>query len=505
MSLDLAASNAVSGLSNVSAQIATISQNITNASTPGYVREVGTQESLTIDGEGLGVRTGVTVRDVDTALQGSLLAQDSAVSGLQTTQTSLAAIDSVLGTPGSGTDLGSLLGALQDSFTTLADDPSSQPQQAAVVSSAQTLAKGVNQLTQAYATQRQSAQDAISDDVTTLNTTLAGIGTLSDQIVALKAQGVSTADLENQRDAAIQTLAQITSVRVLPQADGDVTLVTDNGLSLPTHQATAPFATSGATLGTGAYYPDGGVPPITLNGQDATEQLTGGSLGADIALRDTTLPAAQAQLDEFAQTLATRFDAQGLTLFTQPDGTVPTATGPLAQSGYVGFASSIEVNPAVVATPSSVRDGTHDVAGAAPFTVNPSTGPAAFSDLISRVLDDALGSQSSEGVAQPPVNITGLGPTGTLTAPYAAPPDLATFASDIIGGQSEQSASATDQLTQQTALQTALTTKLSDSTGVSIDSELANLTSLQNAYGANAKVLTAVQSLWTTLLDAVTP
>ena len=48
---------------------------------------------------------------------------------------------------------------------------------------------------------------------------------------------------------------------------------------------------------------------VTLNGTDVTSALTGGQIGADIALRDTTLPTAQAQLDEFSYSLANRFAA----------------------------------------------------------------------------------------------------------------------------------------------------------------------------------------------------
>jgi len=38
---------------------------------------------------------------------------------------------------------------------------------------------------------------------------------------------------------------------------------------------------------------------------------------------------------------------------------------------------------------------------------------------------------------------------------------------------------------------------------VSMDSELASLVQLQSAYAANAKVVAATQTLWTTLMDSV--
>ncbi|MBV8096945.1 MAG: flagellar hook-associated protein FlgK, partial [Acetobacteraceae bacterium] len=378
MSLLGALDIASSGLANINRQLAVVSQNVANASTPGYARETGTQQNLVAGGLGMGVRSELTGRDLDEQLQQQLFTQTATVSGLQTRQASLQAIDAVQGTPGQGGDIASLLGKLQDAFTTLASSPDNQTQQSAVVNQAQGLAQGINALSSAYGTQRQNAEDAIVTDVSALNSSLSTIGTLTNQIMAAKAAGQSTADLENQRDAAIQNLAQITDIKTLKQSNGDLVAVTGNGLVLPVHGPANPFSTTDATTGPGAYYPGGGIPPVMLGGVDVTSQITGGRLGANLALRDSILPGLQAQLDEFANGLASRFDAQGLRLFTDPTGAVPASTGAPVQSGYVGFASEIQVNPAVLQEPALVRDGTQAVpgnpAGASAFTPNPPGG-----------------------------------------------------------------------------------------------------------------------------------
>ena len=46
----------------------------------------------------------------------------------------------------------------------------------------------------------------------------------------------------------------------------------------------------------------------------------------------------------------------------------------------------------------------------------------------------------------------------------------------------------------------ALQQRLNDASGVNIDQEMANLITLQTAYGANARVLTAVRDMLDTLL-----
>ena len=209
MSLNSALSIASGGLANINAQFALISQNVANASTPGYAVEVGNQQDVTSDGIPLGVQTAPATIQIDQALQASVTQQNAIVSNAQTTQTALQGIDSVLGTPGSGSDIGSLLGNLQDSFSTLLTDPSNQTEQSAVVSSATTLAQGINNLSSAYSSQRQASQNDLGSAVNTLNATLTTIGQLSNQIVALKPGNQSTADLENQRNAAVQTLSQL--------------------------------------------------------------------------------------------------------------------------------------------------------------------------------------------------------------------------------------------------------------------------------------------------------
>ncbi len=488
MSIQGALSIATGGLANINRQMAVVSQNVANASTPGYSVEIGTQQSVTAGGEGMGVRSGPAIRMVDATMQAEAYKQNATVAGLQTQQNALQAIDAVQGTPGQGQDIASLLGNLQNQFSTLLNDPSNVTQQSQVVASATTLTQGINALSNAYATQRQTAENSIVSEVGTLNTTLGTIGSLSSQIMVLKADGQSTADLENQRDVAVTTLSQLLNVKVLDQPDGDLLINTASGLTLPTNGGANPLTTSAVNVPAGTWYPGGGIPPIMLGGIDVTSELQGGQIGANIALRDTTLPTHQAELDEFSQNLASRFDAQGLTLFTDPTGAVPPGGGAPAQNGYVGFAGIIQVNPAVLADPSAVRDGTPSISG----------GLAGFTDIINAVLNNALGDT-------PPLvtNVAGLGASGTLDAPYVAPDTLGQLASTVVASQAQDSATVTTQLGTEQAVQKTLASNLSTQSGVNMDTEMSTMIQLQNAYGANAKVIAAVQAMWTQLLATV--
>lgn len=450
MRLDGIISQASGGLDAISRQLAVVSQNVANADTPGYVRETLRTSSVTAGGQGMGVRSGVATRSVDLALLANLSVAGGQVAFGQTKSDALASIDAASGAPGSGQDLASLVGGLRDAFSTLQSDPANMTQQRAVIGAAATLALGVNGLGQAISLARQGAQDGLRDDVAQANDALRSLGVLSDQVMLAANRGESTADLEDKRDAVIRTVTELTGAQVLRQGNGDV-LVVSGGTLLPLRRPTGPLGVGDATLLPDT--PAAAVPGLLVAGQPAPTM--GGRIGAQMALRDVVLPAIQSQLDDFTQSLAGGFAAAGLDLFTDATGAVPA--GP-------GFAQMVQVNPAVQAAPSVVRDG----AGAA--------GAAGYTGLIEAVLRGVLA--------------TGR---GTLSGQ----------ASQIVADNAGLASTAARQLTTDRAVQSSLSTRLSAQTAVSVDSELSQMVKLQNSYSANARVISAVQAMWSQLLDAV--
>lgn len=494
MSLDGALSIAGSGLRNVQQQLDIVSQNVANAGTAGYARESVATQSLTAAGTGFGVRTGPALREIDVALQTAAFQQQGDLAREQTMQTALTAIDATQGTTGAGGDLASGLGGLTDAFTALGAQPSSAAQQAVVVSAAQTLARGVNTLAGAYRAGQQTAQDGLVADAAKLNTALAAIGTLSTQITAGRAAGRSTADLESQRDGQEQSTVQLAGLRFIAQPTGDVLAVVGSALvdlrSAVANAPAGPFTIASATMGAGL-----AGPPLLLYGQNVSAQVTTGSMGANLALRNVTLPLAQAGIDLFAKTLSNRFDDQGLRLFTDPAGNPPSPTGTNAAASDVGYAAVMQVNPAVLAQPASVRDGTAVSSGGQ--VPNPVGGPAGFTGLVGRITGRAL------GAAVPPPS-SGLGASGMLALPYPPSSTLAGFAANLLAMQSQASAGSKANLDIAQVLQTTLQARVQDTSGVNVDTELSSMISLQNSYGANAKIITAVQQMFTQLLNAVT-
>lgn len=452
MFLGNATSAATSGLDSIERQLAVVSQNVSNASTPNYVVETVPLSSLDSAGGPAGVRAGQPQRQIDLTLQANLFASLGQESGSNVTQSALSAIDQASGTPGSGQDLPTLLGTLRDSFSTLTTDPASGSQQLDVLDKAGAVANGIQSLGNSIVQGRQAAQDTLVSDVTTVNTALTSLGTLSTQIIAAKAAAQSTAGLEDQRDGQMQNLAQILGAKFVPQPNGDILVIAGNSV-IPTRATSGPFSLGPVNFTPGT--PAASVPPLVMDGSPIAG--LGGEVGANLTLRDHTLPGMQAGLDGFAQSLASTFQAQGLPLFTDGSGAVPPA-------GTLGFSGTIQVSAAVQATPTMLRDGI-----GAP-------GPAGNTALISHVLNNVF-SSAATGVPNQ---------ASSLVANYA-------------GMASQASAQATTN----TSLRTGLANRLSSVTSVSVDSELSQMVQLQAAYAANAKVIAATQTMWTQLLQAI--
>ncbi len=168
-----------------------------------------------------------------------------------------------------------------------------------------------------------------------------------------------------------------------------------------------------------------------------------------------------------------------LPLFT--DGSEPI-TGAITASGSqtTGLAGTIEVNPALVASPSNLVD----------YSSTTSSGDATRPNFILNQLTEASLTYSPD---------TGI---GTTQAPYSG--TLTNYMSQIVSQQSQAANAATNLQQGQDTVLSALQQSFNQESGVNIDTQMSNLIALQNAYGANARVMTTVQEMMTTLLQVGT-
>jgi flagellar hook-associated protein 1 len=163
------------------------------------------------------------------------------------------------------------------------------------------------------------------------------------------------------------------------------------------------------------------------------------------------------------------------------DGTKPI-TGAITGAGsqVTGLAARIAVNPALVTNPASLIV----------YQAGPPT-PAGDPTRPNFIFDQLNNAQ----LTFPAPGGNGQSPPFTST--------LADYLSQV-GTQQAQAANAATNLQQgQDIVVNALQQRLSSRSGVNIDQEMANLITLQNTYGANARVMTTIQQMMATLLQVL--
>src|SRR4029077_19861022 len=153
-----------------------------------------------------------------------------------------------------------------------------------------------------------------------------------------------------------------------------------------------------------------------------------------------------------------------------------TAFGPQS----LGFAGRMTINPALLADPSRLV-----VYQTSPLTA--AADPTRPNFLLNRLTNGILDFDPRAGV-------------GTATAPFSG--SLQSYMRQMISQQGEAAATA-DSLNQgQQVVVSSLQQRYADKSNVSIDEEMANLLKLQTAYGANARVLSAVRDMLDLLLKS---
>jgi flagellar hook-associated protein 1 FlgK len=167
-----------------------------------------------------------------------------------------------------------------------------------------------------------------------------------------------------------------------------------------------------------------------------------------------------------------------LPVFTDGN-TLYTGSITLYGAQQTGLAGRITVNAALLADPSKLT-----VYNTSPMT---NAGDTTRPDFLYTQLTLGTFTYSPQ---------TGL---GTAATPFKA--TLSSFMQQFLSQQSNAATSATQLQQGQAVVVNALQQKFKSASGVNIDTEMANLISLQNIYAANAHVMSVVQNMMNSLLQ----
>lgn len=316
-----------SGLNAAQLALNTISNNISNASTPGYSREstvqveqVGaTTGNLTIGG---GVNVTAVQRAYNQFLSTAMWSSNSGLQGATTYNDLATTLNSTLSSSG---NLQTSLDNFYTSFSTLAGSADSGSNRQAVLGSASSLVANFNTLAQQFQQQQGSINTQVAQTVDSINTTAASIARLNQQIVQAGAGGSAANALLDQRDTLVNTLSGYLGVSTSFNTDGSINVFTNSGQSLVS-------GSNAYAMSTGANAYNATTTDVMDNtGTDITGKLSGGTLGALLTYRSNVLVPAQNQLGLAAVGLASSVNAQqaqGLDLNGQQGGAMFSVPAP---------------------------------------------------------------------------------------------------------------------------------------------------------------------------------
>ena len=499
MSLSTAFNVISSSFAVNSAQTAVVSNNIANANTPGYSREIANVVTNSYGGADVASVT----REANAALleqvssSTSQAATQQAISdGLSTLAATVDDSSSASSTSGAdqnGASPSAMLANLQSALATYEDSPTSSSAADAVVSAASDLASSLNSGSATVAQVREQADQNIATSVGAINSLLSQFTAANNAVVTGLQTGGNVASAEDTRDSIVTQLAQQIGVSTVTAANGSESIYTDSGVTLFQDAPSVVSFTPTPTLVDGASGAPVTVDGVPITGANSPMPIQSGALAGYAALRDTLAPEYQAQLDQIAGGLINAFaesDQSATPTLPSLPGlfTTPGAASLPSMTATTGLAATIEVNPNVDAAqggnPNLLRDGGISDPGNPAYTYN-STGSASYTGRIQELAGEISASQSFDPSA-------GLGSSSSLA-------DYANASVSWLQGENQQ---ASDSSSYQNALATQATSALSNATGVNLDAEMTNMLNLENSYASSAKLLTTVTSMFSALLDA---
>jgi flagellar hook-associated protein 1 FlgK len=324
------------GLSGLLAQqraLAATSNNIANATTPGYSRqrvELSERAAERLGGNFIG--TGVDATSVRRLTDDILAAQVRSAAAAFSRSDAFAGLASTLDNllADSETGLNMTLQSFTNAVQDLSNDPASTTHRQVLLSEARNLASRFKTFDQRLSQIDQESSARINATVVEINSLGDSIAEVNRQVLASGSPGSPPADLLDQRDRLLERLAELVSVDTAAQRDGTLTVFIGSGQALVLGTTAAELAMKPGTFNPAE-------PEIALRGTGGdivvTPFLTGGALGGALDFRREMLAPTRAAIGRIAVGLVDTVNTMhrnGMDLDGQLGGDLIAAAAPRA-------------------------------------------------------------------------------------------------------------------------------------------------------------------------------
>jgi flagellar hook-associated protein 1 FlgK len=422
MSLESIANAGLSGLTTAQTQLQVISENVTNANTPGYIRKIAQQVATTTAGVGTGVDISGIQLATDSFLQKAALDAGSDSAKADALNSNYSQLQSLFGDPSSATSFFAQADSLFASFSDLAENPTSSPQRQETISDAQTLFSQSSSIASGIQTVRSNADSQLSTDVNTVNGLLQNIESLNVSISRATVAGRDATGDESNQMQLISQLSSLMGVTVAQRPNGGVTVRTADGSLLAGNgAATLSYSPTGIVSGQTNFNqiiltPPGGQPT------DLADHISTGEMSGLLQLRDVAAPQAAAQLAELTSNIADQLNGVANANTASPPPATLTGVNigldlPSAVAGFTGKTTVAIVDSTGVVQHQVAIDftaGTMSLDGGASAGFTPSTFLA--------TLNSTLAGNGSASFANGTLSLSASGANGVAVADDAATP-----------------------------------------------------------------------------------
>lgn len=424
-------------------------QNIANADTPGYTRQVAQQTAVGAPagvpsihvrqvGTG-GVRVAGTDRLADPVLNARVRTEHARSAAADTTASGIADLEGIFAEP-SDDGLGEQLSDFWNAWGAVANDPGAAVPRDMLLQAAGTIVTTLHTMSAALDTVAQTAAGSLQAQVSAANAAAQELAGINPAIAIGAATGANVNALLDRRDQLLDTLSRTVGGVAALEANGTATVTVGSQQLV-----------SGNTANPLVFMLDDSDPhavtaQVTVGGNPVS--LSTSAAAADVTAVTVTVPDYRRQLDQVADALAGTVNARQAAGYAL-DG---TAGGPM-------FSGS----------------------GAAGITVAFTAGARVAAGVTPGTLDGSNALDASHG---------GTDPNG---------PD--TLYGGLVGALGMAGAAAKQRQATQASITAGVDSLQAGVSGVSYDEEVSTMLTYQTAFQASSRVLTTLDSMLDTLIN----
>ncbi|MFN3932855.1 MAG: flagellar hook-associated protein FlgK [Brevundimonas sp.] len=413
MSLNAIMNTASSGLAAAQTQLRIVSDNVSNVNTPGYVRKIGDQVSLTSQGVGTGVEVARIRLATDRFLQAASLNAGAEAARQGVRHELYDRIQSLFGDPGGDNGFFSQVDDVFSAFAASAEDPTSSPRRQEALFRTQALFDEAGRIGEQIQAVRRDADGRIENAVERANSLLEQIEGLNLEIARATVTSGDPSGAETTQAALIGQLAELMDIRVSARSVGGVSIRTGTGTMLAGEgAATLSYIRAGTITSETAFNeiwvtePGGQKRPLLDN-------VGSGEIKGLIELRDVEAPAAAERLAELVTHVADELNRahNGNSSVPAPTSLTGRNVGQTFESAITGFAG--ETTIAVTNTAGVIQARADVVFSGATMTVN---GVAATPADFLTVLNAQLGGAATASFVDGKLTIAATASNGVAVA-----------------------------------------------------------------------------------------